>query len=276
MRKVITRWVDPIILIGLFISLSISVGMVLLKNDTIYGFIVGLLSVTITLIVEVISKVHKAEDSILRATKLTKEFTNGVFGNVLSEILLNYETIRNLHFDHYNFLADSALNETVTRLREIASGSVIVETRSIYSYGLLGIPASIEEMLTIHLHHMEFWNSTFGQKYLKLNLEAIKRGVKITRLFALNSDEVNSNIEILKQQEKMGIKVFVIEANLINNEFVIFDKRVLVDFDINKGTEYNVLERIIVNENQVKKKNDEYRQLILRYGKPLKEIINLK
>lgn len=49
MQKGFMRWLDPILIIGLIISILIGVGMVLTGNDSILGLLVGLLSTIITL-----------------------------------------------------------------------------------------------------------------------------------------------------------------------------------------------------------------------------------
>lgn len=61
MFKRLITWLDPIILIGLIVSISTSVIMVWTGNDTISGLTIGLLSTIVTLLIDIIARVQKAE-----------------------------------------------------------------------------------------------------------------------------------------------------------------------------------------------------------------------
>ncbi len=67
MSKSVLRWLDPIVIIGLVISVSISAAMVLSGNDTLSGLIIGLLSTIVTLLIDIIARFHKAEVTALQA-----------------------------------------------------------------------------------------------------------------------------------------------------------------------------------------------------------------
>lgn len=65
MSKSMLRWIDPILVIGLCISVAIGVLMVLSGNDSALGLAVGLLSTIVTLLVEIIARIHKVERAFL-------------------------------------------------------------------------------------------------------------------------------------------------------------------------------------------------------------------
>lgn len=67
MFKSIVRWLDPILVIGLLISITIGILMVLSGNDTALGLAVGLLSTIVTLLIEIIARLNRAESSFLEA-----------------------------------------------------------------------------------------------------------------------------------------------------------------------------------------------------------------
>jgi len=56
--KQVAHWLDPILLIGLFISITVGVTMVLSGNDTLWGLTVGLLSTIVTLLIDIIARIQ--------------------------------------------------------------------------------------------------------------------------------------------------------------------------------------------------------------------------
>lgn len=272
MLKQITRWLDPILLIGLTISITISIVMVLTGNDSLSSLIIGLLSTIITLLIDVAARVQKAEKVFLDAAGLSRILNDKFIGSSLQEIANKYENIKSYNFNHYNNIAESAIDECRATLRDIASGSVVVKAKTIQAYGVKGIEQARQDVKAIHIGSMEFWSSDFGMRYLELNRAAVKRGVRITRIFALAPDDAKNFLEKLKEQERAGIHVFIVDPSRIEHEFVIIDNRVLIDFDVDTNLDYR-LERIVLESSQVKRKRDEFQALITRYGKTIKDVL---
>jgi hypothetical protein len=161
----------------------------------------------------------------------------------------------------------------VTKLREIALGSVTVTSRSVQAYGVPGFQEARQDIKVIHASPMDFWTSDFGRKYMELNRTAVKRGVQITRIFALTPEEVRNSVELLKEQERAGIRVLVVKPDRVDHEFIIFDDRVLVDFDVDEKKDYR-FERIALEPTQVKKRLEEFQQLVVRYAKTVKDVVS--
>ena len=61
MLKQIVYWLDPILLVGLFASISVSAVMVLSGNDTLSGLTIGLLSTIVTLLIDIIARIQRTE-----------------------------------------------------------------------------------------------------------------------------------------------------------------------------------------------------------------------
>jgi len=272
--KQITHWLDPILLIGLFTSIAIGVVMVETGNDTMSGLIIGLLSAIITLLIDAIARIHKAESSFKEAAGLMRIFSDEVVGTALRGLAKVYEEIARYDFDHYHKIADAALDECLARLREIASGSVSVLSKSPQAYGMVGFYQAQRNIKVIHAGPMQFWTSDFGSgKYIELNRATAKRGVQITRIFALTSEQTKNYVAILKEQEKAGIRVLIVRPDRVDHEFMIFDDRILVDFDVDDKGEYR-REKIILDPAQVKRTSEQFQQLIDRYAKSIKDSIS--
>ncbi|HKZ86373.1 MAG TPA: hypothetical protein VJ793_22310 [Anaerolineae bacterium] len=270
MLKQVTRWLDPILLIGLFVSLSVGVGMVLTGNDTLSGLTIGLLSTIITLLIDIVARIQKAEDSFVNMAGLSQVLSDEAIGKALRDIADSYDATRKINFEHYGKIASATIDECRSKLHELASGSVTVQARTPQAYGVLGFQQASKDIKVIHIDSMDFWNKDFGRKYFDLNRATLKRGVQITRIFALTSEEARDYTDILKEHEKAGIRVFVVRPDRVDHAFMIFDNRVVVDLDVDVNNDFK-LERVVIDPTQVKKKVEEFEHLITRYARTIKD-----
>ena len=271
MFKQVTRWLDPILFIGLFVSIAVSVAMVLTGNETLSSLIVGLLSTIVTLLIDIIARIQKVENSFLDAADLSRVLSDETIGKTMREIAYSIASINGFNFEHYNKIAEIYIDECKTKLREIAAGSVTVPSRTPQAYGVVGIQQVQKDMKVIHISKTSFWTSDFGRRYFEMNRAALKRGVHITRIFALTPEEMRDSLDILKEQEKAGVNVVVVRRDRVSHEFTIFDNRVVIDYDVDVKQDYT-LERIVIDTTQVKRRVEEFQNLIARYGKTVKEI----
>jgi hypothetical protein len=79
-----------------------------------------------------------------------------------------------------------------------------------------------------------FWFSDLGQRYVKLQSSAIKRGVNVRRVFVVDRSKLNSQPDVWRRQRDIGIRVRVLDlagianlprvaVDLILSDFIIFD-----------------------------------------------------
>jgi hypothetical protein len=265
------RWLDPILLIGLFVSIAVGVAMVLTGNDTATGFTIGLLSAIIALLIDIIARIQKTEDSFVDAAGLSRTLLDESIGEVLREIVNSYDAMKEYNFDHYRTIADKVVNDCRAKLSDIAAGSVVVVTDDVQEYAIIGNEQASQGIKAIHIGSMSFWNSSLGRKLFELNRVAAKHSVKITRVFALTSQEVRDSIEILKAQEEADIDVWVVNPKHVDSEFTIFDDRILVEFESDKG-DYR-RERIVLDPTQVSKRMVEFERLV-NYANTIRDAVS--
>jgi hypothetical protein len=246
--------------------------MVLSGNDSISGLTVGLLSTIITLLIDVVARIQKTEDSFATAAGLSKILSDETLGKSLRDIANSHEVIKKYNFPHYAKLTLDVIDECKSRLREIASGSVVVQAKTPQAYGMIGFQQAKKDIKVIHLGSMDFWKTDFGKKYFEQNRAARKHEVQITRIFVLTPDQAKENMDILKEHEKLGIRVVVINPDRLKYSFMIYDDRIVVDPDVDSSEEYK-FERVVIDPTQVKKKVDEFELLVSRYGSTTKEIL---
>lgn len=270
MKKSFTEWLDPILLIGLFISISIAAFLVWIGNDQLSGFIVGLLSTIITLLVDIVSRLQKAEKNFIDAAGLENILSNPRAINSIREQADLYGKIYSFKFQHYNRITEIITTEFQMRLAELASGEVAVPTKTDLEYsGKIGMNEVQREVKVIHIGNMDFWRRSFSKIILNSNKQAIDRHVCITRIFAISLDEVQTYNDLLQQQSLLGIRVLIIDPKRVAKEFTVFDDRIVVEYDVVEG-DYRQ-ERIILDPAKVKRKIQEF-DFLVGYAQPLSDI----
>lgn len=264
-------WFDPILLIGLFISIGVSVTMFLTGNDTINSMIVGFLSTIVTLLVDIIARIQKVESTILEANNLSKLFSDERLANALREIAHNYATLKDYKFDHYIKIADTRIAECKTQIRELASGSIFAPAKSIYEYSAYSaFEQAAKSVKAIDRGPASFWNTERGRKYLESNRAAVKRGIKVVRIFALTGKDANQYVDILKEQVEAGIDVIITNPNRINQEFLIVDDRIRIDIEQDNDGQY-FGEHIILDAVQVSEAVERFK-LLASFGKKIQDL----
>lgn len=274
MFRRLTKYTDPILLIGIFISILISVALTIITKDTLASFAVGLLSTIIALQIDLLARMEKAERLLLDASGLSSLVARRLTNENFRQLVNCYEEIKKYNFAHYYRIADEIINKSKVEICNIATGMAIVEQRSDLSFGMRGFQSAMQEVKSIHLGEMDFWNSDEGQRFLKTNAAAIKRGVKVTRLFVLGPEEVLNYSKVLLTQKKLGVNVLIMPPGPLDHEFVITDNRILVNYEIDetkKAGNESKIEQIILDPVLVNKKIAEYQNFVDRYAKPFRK-----
>ena len=271
MKTNIFRWLDPIILIGIVISITISVGMIILGNDSVQSFIVGLLSTLLTLLVDIIARLQRTEANLLEAAKFSHIISDEALSPVLQELAKLYDSIKQHRFPVYIKIADDNLQESISQLRNLSAGDITFSSRAIYDYTDKGIKEAKNNIkVTSFANEMDYWRSISGKKYLTLNQEAVKRGVKITRMFAMTYEQAIQHIDVLKEQEKAGINVLVIRPDKIDKEILLVDDKILIEYHEEPASQKR-LQSLILEPVKVRRMVDEFVHLI-QSGRTIKDL----
>ena len=177
-------------------------------------------------------------------------FTNKQLASELAEIAKLYSSIAELDFDYYCRLANLAIAEPKAKLRELASGSVFVPVEPVYEYQ--AISSAHRSVKATDPSPGNFWSTDFGRRCLEENKQAVQRGVKITRVFQLDSSTPSpESLSVLREQREAGITVLVVKPGRLQREYMIVDDRILVEPQRGDEGRYSN-DRIIVNPEQVR------------------------
>ena len=175
-------------------------------------------------------------------------------------------TIRNVHSLSVNLHADSEvmeLAELLLKANSVARGSnePLVGTLLAHRFRVLrpyleafsnerfeiterDLPAFTMDLIenaeesfraTSYVRLDEWWNQPWGNSYELANIDAVKRGVEVSRTFIFSgSDTVDNSImenavDHMKTQLQNGIKIYFVDANRLRNELtsdiVLIDNR---------------------------------------------------
>lgn len=254
MKRRIWTWLDPILVIGVLVSVAIGLVSFFQLGDKASGFLIGLTSTTITLIIDLIAKTHRMERNILESTGLLKVISEHSLDEAVKDIAKSYEAISGYEYDVFTEAANSALSSARSRLAEIANGTmkIIVQTsQMVRELGYREFERANKSAMTIHIGAMDYWTSDFGKRYFRVNQHAIRRGVKVTRIFALSDDEARRHIDILKEHSRHGVNVIILAPNFVDKEYMIFDERIMIYYDKDQQGNYQA-EYVVLNPQRVR------------------------
>lgn len=203
---------------------------------------------------------------LLDATHLSAVMSDTRFAELIGELAQSYAKIKRYAFDEYTEIALSSLRDCGSRFHEIASGEVRLAPAQVQEYGFV-LFRQCKSAKAIHLDDMDYWRRDFGRRHFAANLEALQKGAKITRIFALTDEEAHKNVAILREHEQAGIKVVILPPEKVPEDFLIFDDRILIRYDKkerlttkdehqNPKTEY-----LILDDYKVKKAKEDFARL---------------
>ena len=120
------------------------------------------------------------------------------------------ESLKRASFTEYT---SSKLDEISKNLKTIAGGSIETRDEEESLHELIRILKTTRSKYQALNHYIYGWNTTIEYQY-RANVEAVKRGVEVSRTFIvsddvfMSSETLNNLLEIFETQKKDGIKVF--------------------------------------------------------------------
>ncbi len=233
MKRLIKR---PIVITGILVSIAISVFMILMRQDTVLSFGVGLLSAILTLLLEILNEQQASEARLLESLGLSpRALESPLIHEVVKKAthcLAQLETKfrDSLVSEHFQRATEEYLEQLDglslgrVRLSPSPSENWIMAARLVDRAHKSGKAVAYGE-----LH--EQWNRDYNRAYWEANHRALQRGVKITRIFMMPEKDIASLKEVLEEQEKSGIDVYVaIEERVppnLKKDFAIWDDKYL-------------------------------------------------
>ncbi|MCP4366853.1 MAG: hypothetical protein GY797_01880 [Deltaproteobacteria bacterium] len=232
------EFLDPIIVIGVIISVALAVILVLIGQDGATSLLIGLVLTTITLLIDVISRVKETESNIIQASTLETMLTRNPFLlSAVSQIAKDYGVVKKSGFDFFTETAENSLLECRDMLHSLGEGRMIEDIdRTKLTYGSRMISDAQKSVKVVTYANLSFWRTKYGQHILKENIEAVKRGVDFTRIWLQDYNTLVEYQDILKIQRESGLRVLVafpedLPSTLLE-DYRIMDDKVLVKLEL--------------------------------------------
>lgn len=230
--KSILKNIDAIQLSGFLISAFISLTLIFTGHDSITSALLGFVLAILTQLFDIQKRQSDTEERILRSNALSQTlYKDEWLLKRVEEIINDYDIAKGKWFEGFRLRANSAINDCYEIIHGLAEGFMFVSDKSPFSFGVLGIQYAEKVIKAVTLSDSKFWDGVYGENYLNSNVIAMKRGVKIIRVF-MNSAETLQNMEnTIRKQHDMGIDVYVLSTEDIpkqlHDDIVVMDDRYL-------------------------------------------------
>ncbi|RMG24816.1 MAG: hypothetical protein D6732_23235 [Methanobacteriota archaeon] len=266
-------------------------------NTTIIG---ALVTITLTLVSDFLLSLPKEitwltfflGSIVTVTTTMLEQKLLSVTSEELNRKLEIYELLESITDDELRHLADTELKEYLKKLREYSQGFTSFATHGYLANRIQTCRKSYKSTFWVtnldEIHKLI--DEDAGINYMRSNLEAIKRGVKIQRVFIFHKQDIldaqgnfidQTALDIMRKQQDEGIEVRVSwledwrrygETGDLYRDFVIIDGKEV--FTHNFGVDQKVMGRTLIkNPNQVEEYKSRYER-IWQLSKPLRDVIN--
>ena len=227
---------DPILAIGIVVSISLAVILVLIGQDEVQSLLVGLIATVITLSVDIIAQLRETERKVLKGTALGELIqSNQELHSTLHQIAHSYQVAQRSSFDLFIERSKDAILDCKEILGALERGYTMIEAGGKYSYGRRGVRNAQKQVRAVAYEDVGSWRTVHLEDVLKVNAEAIQRGVQIQRIFILKKEAISEAEDVLKAHKDAGVQVFTVSPNdlpatQLLESYQIVDDGILVIF----------------------------------------------
>jgi hypothetical protein len=267
--KIKLRFLDPIVVIGLVISIALSTLLVVSGQDSATSMLIGLIITAITLLVDVIARIHQTEEKLLSASILGTSVSDDPFlMSLIQRIVDDYNKIKNHETRTFRSVAKNALTHCRDKIHSLVEGFIEVDVMSEFTFGRCGVNDVKKSLKLLQYATPSYWRTKLGEKYFLANVDAIQRGVEVTRIWLQDDKTLFEFRDIIEQQEKAGIKTLLVSSagvpKELQEDFDIADDQLVAKLNITKEGD-SKSERLSVNPLEVQKARNIF-DLLLRYA----------
>ena len=271
-RKSILQ-LDPFLTTGIVVSISLALVLVLLGQDEVNSLIAGLLTTIITILIDLIARLKETEHKILEATKLGNVLSeNKELHSTLNQIAINYSAIQNKNFDLFTQRSQDALLKCKETLLGLENGYLTVSPGGKYTYGRKGVASAKKIIKAVAYEDIESWRTEHLKNVVKVNEEAVKRGIEIQRVFIVSNENLEKSKDVFQSHKDAGVNVFMVSPDDLPSthllaSYLIVDNQVLVYFYYTRDGKQFTGEKISVEPVEVDTAVSNF-DVILRRAKP--------
>jgi len=234
----VKRLFDPAVIIGTAVSVALAVGVLFIPSTEVTPYLsllVGLIGVCITLEIDSSMRLrsHLSSDdqsftlltAIEQAPELIPSMTK-IIQYAVTSLNAEYppEFAKGLHH---------LMNRCERELRALSMGRLTYQSDTDVDAERIEASKRRVQATSLMAVDKDWWTSRAGAEYLDLNQRAVDRGVKIERIFILESEPQREILEALHDQVNHGIITsWVLEADIpasLERNIAIYDDEYLVE-----------------------------------------------
>lgn len=212
---------------------------------------------------------------MLEANSLNKILhSNEWLLKAIRDIVTSYQVTLDSKSNWFRQSANEVLEECKAVLSLMANGKLESRQKGIRDFSLELIKTAEVSVNAVDTGNIAYWQKQNMKAYLRTNEELIRRGVKFSRVFVYPLEEIQKNLDLLKQQKEIGVDVYFSESKDLPKElvsdFLIVDGKIInsIEFTPDKRVVGN---QAIVNKEQVNEFIHKF-DTIMRYAKRLDSI----
>jgi hypothetical protein len=133
------RFLDPIIVIGVIISIALAIILVLTGQDQAISLLIGLAVTIITLLINIIARLKESEAAIIKTSEFGNMLANDSWlFDVLRQIVNDYQKINTRSYDPFVRRMKAGIIECRDLLHGLSENYLITDILSDYNSGLSG------------------------------------------------------------------------------------------------------------------------------------------
>ncbi|MCP4612689.1 MAG: hypothetical protein GY845_28670 [Planctomycetes bacterium] len=210
---------DAIQIVGFVISATVSIGLLIAGQDKVASVTLGFVLAILTQLFDIQKRLSDSEERLLQANALSQAlYRDEWLFEHIRQIVEDYQSVRSKWFELFKRRAEDAVIECRNVLHSMAEDYLIASPESPFTFGAESLAMAKKSLKAVAAADITYWRSAHAQKYLQANAEAVKRGVRFTRVFVQTPDTLRGIVDILEQQQSLGIDVYVAFPDSISRE----------------------------------------------------------
>jgi hypothetical protein len=254
--------------IGVFFSIILSVVLILFGIDRSSSIIIGLCVTIVTLLLDIMARLAKAERRLIKVGQLNYDLTrNADLLARVSAMVDDYLKVAEQGSSSlFSARARYVLTECADGLHNLVEGYMILRPLDEFSFGLKGIPEVRRSIqATSYVDAESFWRSVAGEKYYQANVDLLARDVKITRVFIGDRDTLNRSRSFIARQKDAGIAVLLALVEEIPRElcedYLIADEVIVTQLQLTREGVART-EKISIDPQEVRQSMNNFNRLV--------------
>lgn len=273
---------DTLQIVGFVISAGVSAILLVTGQDTISSITLGFVLAALTQLFDLQKRHSDSEERILQAGALSEAlFRDEWFLVNIRQIVSDYFSVerRDVQRDFFLEKARNSIEECSMTLTELAKGRVTVtrEEQMVVLEELLRT-ARVQARGVSYITFQNWWRTQVGRNYLLENERAIRKGIRITRIFISPRDRVQELRDLAVEHHKIGVDVYIaieeeqpselLESYLIVDDTIVSKSQIILGGQFQRAV-------ITAEPHEVKKLIHNFNWL-LRNSRRIEEVFDVK